>query len=416
MLIHICLFLLAFYFIIYVYSCSNDCNYYDNIEDMIDIPKYQNNEIIWNKINCRKDINNTYKNVFEINKINKYNNYIESANDWVLHLPCSYNNVKDEMDKAKKILKKDVAKNNDKRIFMVNNIDDITRKDSLWVNLVKYYSIEEVKKISPNSYVLNNFKDLMRFKKEYDKNKVYILKKNIQRQKGLKITNNFYDIFKGFSGGYIIAQELLQDTYLIDNRKINLRVYLLIICYKNNYTVHMFNDGFVYYTKDKFEKNSLKSGPNITTGYIDRKVYEKNPLTHQDFIKYLDNPNRILTDDEKNLIKNNKIKNENDKLGEYTFKNIKKLFIMIFNAYHKNFYPDKKFKNNVFFQLLGADIGLDSKLNPKIIEFNKGPDVSGKDGRDLALKTKLISDALRMVGILDHSDDNGFEEIIDVDI
>jgi hypothetical protein len=55
------------------------------------------------------------------------------------------------------------------------------------------------------------------------------MKKNIQRQEGLKISKDKNEILNCYKDGYAVVQELLQDPYLINGRKINLRVYCLFI-------------------------------------------------------------------------------------------------------------------------------------------------------------------------------------------
>jgi len=111
------------------------------------------------------------------------------------------------------------------------------------------------------------------------------MKKNIQRQEGLKISNSKHEILDGYKNGYVLVQELLQDPYLISGRKTNMRFYVLVVCKANNTDCYVHKDGFMYYTKVPFVKNSLDDAPNITTGYIDRQVYIDNPLTHYDLRK-----------------------------------------------------------------------------------------------------------------------------------
>ena len=60
----------------------------------------------------------------------------------------------------------------------------------------------------------------------------------------------------------------------------------------NNLNAFIFNNGFLYYTKNKFIKNTTNTNNHVTTGYIDRTVYDKNPLTISDFKVYLDNKKR----------------------------------------------------------------------------------------------------------------------------
>ena len=99
---------------------------------------------------------------------------------------------------------------------------------------------------------------------------------------------------------YVVVQELLQDPYTISGRKINLRVYVLVVKNNNKTNLYIYSDGFMYYTAELFQKNSTDTKINITTGYIDRKVYEENPLTHNDFKSYLDSDRNYNTTEQKN--------------------------------------------------------------------------------------------------------------------
>ena len=81
--------------------------------------------------------------------------------------------------------------------------------------------------------------------------------------------------------------QFLENPFIISGRKVNLRYYLLITCYKGQIKGYLYKDGFVYYTPKFFKKNSMDFKETITTGYIDRKVYDENPLTTQDFRNHL---------------------------------------------------------------------------------------------------------------------------------
>lgn len=157
----------------------------------------------------------------------------------------------------------------------------------------------------------------------------------------------------------------------------------------------------MYYTADFFEKGSTSIKKNITTGYIDRKVYEENPLTHSDFKKYLDS-NRILSNYEQ------KVKYDDNKLSSVVFNNIYNLITDIFSVYFDKVGINKKLYNNKKFQLFGCDIAIDETLNAKIMEINKGPDLGAKDKRDSELKHNLVRDIFKTVGLIDNDDTNGF--------
>jgi hypothetical protein len=159
----------------------------------------------------------------------------------------------------------------------------------------------------------------------------------------------------------------------------------------------------MYYTPDLFEKNNKNFAKNITTGYVDRKIYEENPLTHDDLRKYLDS-NRELSKIE-NYIKNKKIK-----ISDYVFTNIYMLLKSVFEIYLDIIGNDTQC---VGFQLYGADIAINDQLKPLLMEINKGPDLKAKDGRDKLLKLKLSEDILNLVGLLPNVKNNNFLNILD---
>jgi hypothetical protein len=65
------------------------------------------------------------------------------------------------------------------------------------------------------------------------------------------------------------------------------------------------------------------------------------------------------------------------------------------------------------FQLYGADIAIDDKLNPSLMEINKGPDLSAKDEKDRNVKLKLSEDILKSIGLLSNQNNN-FITVIDL--
>jgi len=353
-----------------------------NIENMVNITDLDRSAKWTRNKKCKYLMNKTLRNILK-----KYNIKETKNDDWTIYFPCTYNKINDEIKAATPTKK-------DQRLFIVKNADELTSKNAIWKNLVKKYGRIYAKLMMPATYILSNRNDIKLFNKEYRDNKFYILKKNIQRQKGLKITNNKKDILYGINQGYVIVQELLQDPYLIDKRKINMRFYLLLVCKNSEIISYVHREGFMYYTKVPFKKGSLERDPNITTGYIDRKVYEINPLTHGDLRKYLDRVDRDLLDVEMKLIKEKKI------LSEYVFNNIYRLLKDTVNCVKNNVCHNSHLKDYLTFQLFGVDIAINNKLKPQLMEINKGPDMSAKDKRDSDIKHKVMSDVFRVLKIL----------------
>jgi hypothetical protein len=357
-------------------------NYFSETRElMVNIPsisgpiKYTRNK------NCNYMMNNTIKDILK-----KYNIPGTNNNDWSLYMPCTYNKTSKELTDINYL-------NPNQRIFILDNCDQITSKDNIWKNLVKIYGRKMAQIVMPTTYILNNSEEIELFNKEYTKNKLYIMKKNIQRQTGLLITNKKEEILNNVDKKYVIVQELLQDPYLINGRKINMRFYLLIICKKDEIDAYVHNDGFMYYSAEKFKKNSIESKHNITTGYIDRKIYDTNPLTHTDFRNYL---------------------NKKGKDSDRVFKNVYDLLSYVVSGL-RNMICNKKSKinNAISFQLFGVDIALNDKLNPQIMELNKGPDLGTKGPRDKIVKYNVIEDMLRIMKIIPDSDNNGYIKILE---
>ena len=135
---------------------------------------------------------------------------------------------------------------------------------------------------------------------------------------------------------------------------------------------------------------------------MDRKIYQENPLTHDDFRTYLDS-NRNLTEIEKN------VRNKNIKLSEYIFTQIYDMLKSVFYIYTKLLSIEDL---GIGFQLYGADIAINDNLNPLLMEINKGPDLTAKDGRDKEVKLKLSEDVLKSIGLLPNVNNN-FITVID---
>lgn len=341
---------------------------------------------------CPYKIPTVITNILNNNNINETQN-----DDWTIYIPCTYNNIALEISKIK-------PSRLDQRIFIVNNAEQFGGKNLLWKNLVETYGREQALLLAPPTYILNDINELRIFNKEYDNNKLYILKKNIQRQEGLKITNDKKEILKGSKEGYVIVQELLQNPYLINGRKINMRFYLLLVCQNNEISAYVHNDGFMYYTKMGFEKNSLEKGPNITTGYIERWVYDVNPLTHNDFREYLDNSSRQKTSAEEQILA------KNEKISQVVFHRINELLAKCVKAIKHTVCMGSHIKKFISFQLFGIDIAIDETLEAMIIEANLGPSIEPFDARDSIVKHKVMNDILKVLKIIPDKD-NGYVKI-----
>lgn len=224
----------------------------------------------------------------------------------------------------------------------------------------------------PQTFITSVESDVDHLKNTFDTNSVYIAKKNIQRQAGLHLFNTLSEI-DDLTTDFVVIQKMLQNPLLINGRKINIRIYLLVRI--DNVGVTMFSyPGFVYYTPNKFKCRTLDTKECITTGYIDREVYKHNPLTVEDMLHFFGDT------------KYNKMIN-----------NVNNMLSYVSTVYSPILRKLAKFKtksrNIVNFSIFGCDVAIDNKFEALLIEINKGPSLDPHDARDDALKHDMVRGA-----------------------
>lgn len=309
---------------------------------------------------------------------------------WNLYVPCGYTYVENELKTNDYFNYR-----NDGVVLGIQGADSFAAKDRIWNMLLEKYGRLRAQIYMPETWVtydknqMQSFYDTSREDVKVNAN-VYIMKKNIQQQQGLHIFTDPSEAVSAFDNGYVVIQRVLRDPYIIDGRKINLRVYVLLTCNQTTKSLHIYDDGFVYYSKVPY-KNGLARDEIITTGYIAREVYEKNPLTTKDFYKHI-------------FLKH----------GASVLDN----FIKMRNYVFSGFMDAAKTRmcentNNVTFaQSFGVDIQPNSDLTDiKIIEWNKGQSLEIMDQRDGMIKQKMIDDIYRTLNFVKDGIPSGFVKI-----
>jgi hypothetical protein len=295
-------------------------------------------------------------------------------NDYDVYIPCSYNDCEKEVLLFEGL--------NGKKIFLIDGCDLIASKMALWELLKEYYK-EKASDYMPESYLLEKPEEIVRLKKNFKTDKIYFLKNYAQRQEGLKLTKNLADMVDGLKDGWYLAQEYKYNPYIIDRRKINFRYYMLVVCSNGKTEAYIHSDGFLYYTPEYYDPQDgvptkyLTVGKHITTGYIDRKVYEHNPLTLEDFREHLDKKGCGLREKWNNSVQT--------------------LMNKVMEAISKKICKNTKLDCNVRFQLFGCDVAPDANLGASLMEINKGPDLGAKDGRDREVKLKVQHDIFKLI-------------------
>lgn len=333
-------------------------------------------------------LNNATKKTLDKYNI-KYSDKNNSSNS--LYIPCGYNYAEIELKQLKNIYP-------NQRIYAINGCDNIASKNKLWQILCNYYGRYYASQLIPESYVINNKNDIELFKKNYDKNyrkdKLYILKKNIQKKKGILISNNLSEILSATD--YKIIQEYVPNLFLLKNRKINLRLYFIAICHKNTKNGYLYKYGKCIYTNKPYKGTNINNlslddirEQHLTSVNLDVNIYNEYPETLNELEKYLGN-------------------------YKYTklWSNIVKLLGDVMKAIKHHIGNLDKLKKAYTFQIFGTDIVFTNDMKPYLLEFNKGADLSYKTNNDMIMKDKLIEDVFSLLDIIDKKSEHEFIKLI----
>ena len=100
------------------------------------------------------------------------------------------------------------------KIYSLLCIDSFANKAKLYQNLTENKIL--CKKFLPITYIINDDLSFEHLLNSYDKDTLYILKKNVQRQKGCTITNNKSYIKEARKNNYVVCQQLLENPFKIN--------------------------------------------------------------------------------------------------------------------------------------------------------------------------------------------------------
>ena len=99
---------------------------------------------------CRqKPIRGIMKQIFDKFNITK------NDKDYNLYIPCGYNKIETEL--------KNMTPKNNEVIYGISGCDKIVSKNSLWKIIFDHYGREKASKMMPESYLLNDEKDMIDF-------------------------------------------------------------------------------------------------------------------------------------------------------------------------------------------------------------------------------------------------------------
>lgn len=329
------------------------------------------------KFKCNiKKINHIIWDYFTDNKLLYTGNI-----NWDIYLPYNYTFIDLELD--------DLEINGyNKFIGAVTDCDILCGKDNLCNIIVNKIGRSKMIELMPNTYLINSVDDMKLFINEYQENRKYILKNNKQKKKGLFITNNLNDIIENLYR-YKVIQEYNETQILINKRRISLRIYILIQIYNNNKKVYLYKNGKCLYSQEI--SNKKKINEYIANIEINHKVYNNLPLNLYDLKKIIGTKN-----------------------FDNLYKNITNICIIIFTIILPLLGNDLKFKNQICYQLFGADFIFTKNFRPYLLEINKDPELKYINYQDLLMKEKLIKDIFDKINFIKYTSEieNDFYQII----
>ena len=309
-----------------------------------------------------------------------HNHNIEHNNsNWNIYIPNGYNHIESELKTIHS-----PSRGKHKYIFGINGCDWIVSKNGIWYLLEKEYGRDQAKYIMPETYILHNDEDVQLLTDRF-KGETHIMKKNIQRKNGLKITNKLDDIINGRRDGYKVVQKYIENVFLVNRHKLNIRIYMAVI-YNRKINIYIHRDGKCIYTNKEYNNNIHDFESNITSYNMDYVIYDKNPFSIEELNQYIYRTHGVQID---------------------LFDKIAELMTLVGRACIHRIKKSSNIRNATTYQLFGADIILDNNFIPYLLEINKGPDMRIRCDRDKVLKEKVYRDIYGTLGII-KSEDNRF--------
>ena len=280
----------------------------------------------------------------------------------------------------------------------------LSRKDNLYNN---YYRLH-VKfpndfKYMPETYVLPRDNEIFAEKiKNYDlnnKENLWLLKPMASsRGRGIRMLTDVENIPKK-----ILASHYIYNPHLINGRKYDLRIYILITGYCP-LKIYLYNDGLARFCAEEYNLNPEKMSDRYIhlTNYSINKTaanFEQNDSVNEEFGEKW----TLFT--LKNYFKKHNL--DYDKV----WGKIKDIIVKVILSVTEIAIPlIKQFKLSSanLFELYGVDILLDETLNPWLMEVNLNPSLNCDSQLDLKVKSRLLTDIFNIIGAIPFTHDNKF--------
>ncbi|XP_056279507.1 probable tubulin polyglutamylase TTLL9 [Pseudoliparis swirei] len=175
-----------------------------------------------------------------------------------------------------------------------------------------------------------------------------------------------------------VAQRYIENPYLINGRKFDLRVYVLVTAYVP-LKAWLYRDGIGRFSSTRFSMSSIDDKyVHLTNVAVQKTAPDYDP--EQGFKWQMQQLRRYLT------------AKHGRQTIESLFKEIDNIFVHSLQSVQKVMINDKH-----CFELYGYDILLDQCLKPWLIEVNASPSLTPSNQEDYEMKFRLMEDTLNVV-------------------
>lgn len=192
---------------------------------------------------------------------------------------------------------------------------------------------------------------------------------------------------------FIITQ-YIKKVNLIKGKKYDLRLYILITGLKP-LRIYFYKEGLVRIASEIFSlnKSSINNKfihlTNLCVNSLNKRFIRPNGSSDE-------NSNQWNLKIYRNFLKKNNIewKNIRKKIKDIIIKSIISVYRNLTEVNEK-----LKVEDQSFYEVLGYDILIDNKFNPKLLEINYTPNMMFSNKLDREIKSNLFVDTLNLVGI-----------------